>query len=541
MPSPPKNVPERAAEAEAVKSAGRAASREPSREPSHAADFRRRPRPLPQVLAELPRPIGLLGFGEEGKATLAFLRAQNVGSVHIYDRSERAGDGVEPGLLEGATSHLGESYLGGLDECRTLIRSPGIRPDLPELARARAAGARVTSAVRLFLAACPGRVIGVTGTLGKGTTVALIGAALEAAGVHHRLGGNLGTNPLLFLDQVRPADVSVLELSSFQLMDLEADWPEVAVILRTTSEHLDWHRDVREYRAAKAGLVAPLGYAQRLICCADAEGSCEVAGARLGEAWSYSLSESVSESMSDGIAPSRGHLARIGGGNAIPLPELEQLALPGEFNRENAAAALLAVEALAVEALGVPEALTISASATTAPALQAIAAFPGLPHRLERVCEARGVLCVNDSYATRPEATIGALAAFGERPLALILGGSEKHADFSALAQVLRGQRTLRRILLIGATAQRLAEAIDEAASNEFANNEAAARPGRSAPPREFCASLEAAVASGLAALGEAGGGVLLLSPACASFGMFPNYKVRGERFRALALASASQ
>jgi len=206
-----------------------------------------------------------------------------------------------------------------------------------------------------------------------------------------------------------------------------------------------------------------------------------------------------------------GGLARFRAGRAEPLPELERLALAGVFNRENAAAALLAAEALGVPA---------------ARALPAIAAFPGLPHRLERCGEAGGVLCVNDSYATRPEATEGAIAAFGAAPLALILGGSEKHADFASLAEALCRHAALRRVLLIGATAERLAEAIGAAA----------ARLGRPAPPRARCESLEAAFAEGLAALPS--GGVLLLSPACASFGLFPNYKVRGERFRALVNAA---
>jgi UDP-N-acetylmuramoylalanine--D-glutamate ligase len=480
--------------------------RAPSPRHSPAIPLIRHPRPVAERLAALARPIGLLGFGEEGRATLAFLRGHGVEAIHLFDRAEGAVRGVDSALLAGVTPHVGPGYLDGLAACGTIFRSPGVRPDLTELEAARRRGTRVTSAVRLFLSACPGPVVGVTGTLGKGTTVALIGEALRVAGTPHRLGGNLGTNPLAFLDELTPAEVAVLELSSFQLMDLDDQWPEVAVILRTTSEHLDWHRDTGEYRRAKRGLLAPPGSPQRLILCADAEGSREVAGERAAEAWEYSLTDGVRE----GIGLAEGAVARMGATGMRPLPMLERLGLPGAFNRENAAAALLAAEALAVPA---------------AVALPAIAAFPGLPHRLERVGEVGAVSCVNDSYATRPEATLGALAAHGERPLALILGGSDKQADFGPLLDALCRHPTLRCVLLIGDTAGRIASGLGAAAR----------RLGVAAPPHARFAGLEPAFAAGLEALAALPeGGVLLLSPACASFGLFVNYKERGERFRML-------
>ena len=229
--------------------------------------------PLERILAELPRPVGLLGFGEEGRATLAFLKGHGVTDAAVFDRATSLGDESEAALLEGVPLHSGERYDQQLSDCGTVFRSPGVRPDLPGLERARRGGVRITSATRLFLEACPARTVGVTGTVGKGTTVTLIGEALGAADIPHRLGGNLGTNPLAFLDELTPAHVAVLELSSFQLMDLEGHWPDVAVVLRTTSEHLDWHRDVREYRRAKARILAPPEAGQRAVYCADSPGS----------------------------------------------------------------------------------------------------------------------------------------------------------------------------------------------------------------------------------------------------------------------------
>ncbi len=341
--------------------------------------------------------------------------------------------------------------------------------------------------------------VGVTGTVGKGTTVSLIGEALRTAGIGCHLGGNIGLNPLAFLREVAPEQVVVLELSSFQLMDLAGRRPDVAVVLRTSSEHLDWHRDVEEYRAAKRGLLAPEGAAQTVIFCADSEGSREVAEPRLAEALSVSLLSPVRE----GFGASGAGWARFRNGAPEPLPEFEELHLPGRFNLENAAAALLAAEAV---------------GADSARARQGIAGFPGLPHRLERAGKVGGVECYNDSYATRPEATLGALSVFSE-PLALILGGSEKHADFRALCEALCRHPTLRRTVLMGSTARRLREELVSTAREL----------GLPVPAHQIADGLGAAFQQGLAALG--GEGVLVLSPACASFDMFPNYKVRGERF----------
>jgi UDP-N-acetylmuramoylalanine--D-glutamate ligase len=252
----------------------------------------------------------------------------------------------------------------------------------------------------------------------------------------------------------------------------------------------------------------------------------------LGPGAPRALAVSRAGPVADGIGVRAGQVFRFGGGHDRRLEPLEHLALPGGFNLENAAAAFLAAEAL---------------GAAPAPALAALAAFRGLPHRLERVGtvwsgtgpDRPAIACYNDSYATRPDATLAALGAF-DAPLALILGGSEKHADFRALAEGLCRHPSLRAIELIGATAERLLREIEAAAR----------RLGVAAPPCARHSGLPEAFAAGLAALqmpdaapapsGRAAGGerVLLLSPACASFGLFPNYKVRGERFTALVRAA---
>jgi len=493
------------------------------------------------AVRSLPTPIGIAGCGVEGLATLGYLRRHGVTVLRVFDRTLAAqrerGDALPPELGDVPLFGAAEWAIE-LPRCRTVFRSPGVRPDHPALAAAREQGALITSATDWFLRHGPGTVVGVTGTVGKGTTATLIHEALRAAGVPSRLAGNIGLNPLAFLDEVGAGETVVLELSSFQLMDLGPVKPAVAVVLRTSEDHLDWHPTVEEYYRAKAGLIAPSGQLsagggsggrrQTVIYCADAPGSRAVVAYGLGHGVEHGLGPgapgglAVSRAgpVADGIGVRAGQVWRFGGDREQRLEPLERLALPGGFNLENAAAAFLAAEAL---------------GAAPAPALAALAAFRGLPHRLERVGTvpsgsgpARpGIACYNDSYATRPDATLAAISAF-DAPLALILGGSEKHADFRALAEGICRHPSLRAVLLIGATAERLRGEIAAAAN----------RTGRRAPPCSPHPGLPEAFAAGLAAV--AAGGVLLLSPACASFGLFPNYKVRGERFTALVRAAST-
>ncbi|MDH4248701.1 MAG: hypothetical protein OEW39_12900, partial [Deltaproteobacteria bacterium] len=173
---------------------------------------------LRRLVDSLPRPIGLAGYGVEGRETLRCLLNNGVspGDLRVFDRKMGGPEGFS---AETDSTLTGVMWQGGehwpaLAACQTVVRSPGLRPDHPALAAAEKAGARMTSATRMFLAACPGPVAGVTGTLGKGTTVSLIGAALQASGIACHLGGNIGTNPLVFLPELEAHTVTVLELSS---------------------------------------------------------------------------------------------------------------------------------------------------------------------------------------------------------------------------------------------------------------------------------------------------------------------------------------
>jgi UDP-N-acetylmuramoylalanine--D-glutamate ligase len=442
----------------------------------------------------ISEPVGVLGVGVEGRATIAYLQAMGIREIVALDLNEV--DGLPPGVRR----VFGQEHNRHLKRFATIFRSPGIRPDHPSLVSAREAGTRVTSAVDHFLLQCEAKVIGITGTVGKGTAASLTAHLLRAAGFTTHLGGNIGRSPLEFLREVEANHRVVLEISSFQAMDVSSS-PSIGVVLKTTSEHLDWHTSKDEYLEAKVNLFRFQSAEDVLVVNADSKGAMAVSSSSSARRLTYSTKIPVENGVS--FEGGRCTLYRAGTASELPLAR-DDVRLVGDFNLENIAAALLAAEA---------------AGALFKDICPAAAEFEGLPHRLELVVESSGVRYFNDSFATRPEAAIGALACFENSPLSLILGGSEKFADFSELARRVAHHPSVRSVELIGATAERLSQAIEQAGPPQFSVN---VHPDlRSAA---FAASLAVR-----------GGGVVLLSPACASFGLFPNYKVRGEQFRAVS------
>lgn len=444
---------------------------------------------------ELCQPVAVLGVGVEGRSTIDYLLRQGIENITALDRKK-----IE-GLPAGIATVFGEDHDQGLERFPTIFRSPGIRPDHPSLKLARAVGSRVTSAVSHFLAQCRAPIVGVTGTVGKGTASSLTAKMLHEAGFKVHLGGNIGSSPLDFLHQVEPDHRVVLEISSFQAMDTAAS-PNVSVLLKTTSEHLDWHVDLDEYWGAKANLLAQQGENDIIVYNFDSEPAAQIASLGVGRKLAYSFSSEVTQGIF--FNGTRFILRENGQESTLPI-DISRVRLPGRFNLENVAAAILA---------------SLSVGAATDTSCQTAEQFEGLPHRLEFVAEGGGIRFYNDSYATRPEATLGALTCFERIPLSVIMGGSEKYSDFDELAKAVVDHPTIVHISLIGDTAGRLRRSIEKAGRCSFVMAE--------------YESLEEAMEGAQETLNE--GGILLLAPACASFGLFPNYKVRGERFRAKAI-----
>ena len=416
--------------------------------------------------------IAVIGHGLEGKSSADFLQKHGA-EVTILDQKQ------------------GEEYLDGLDKYDLIIRSPGVRISKLE----KVDKAKVTSQTKLFLDLCPCPIIGVTGTKGKGTTSTLIYEMLKKDGRDAYLGGNIGVPPFEFLEKLNKDSIVVLELSSFQLIDLDKS-PHIAVMLMVTSEHLDYHKDVFEYIEAKRNILSHQKEEDFAIVNRDYIASNESDIKTLGKVYYISREREVE----NGCFARDGRIILRADGKEIEIIETNELLLRGEHNWENVCAAVMAANLVGVSVNSIR---------------QALLSFKGLEHRLELVREINGVEYFNDSFSTTPETAIAAIEAF-KNPEILILGGNSKNSDFSELGRIISSKSNIKAIIGIGIEWPRIKSEIKNLKSEiifiEGANN------------------MEKIVlaASKIAIPGD----VVLLSPACASFDMFKNYKDRGNQFK---------
>ncbi|MBQ3714502.1 MAG: UDP-N-acetylmuramoyl-L-alanine--D-glutamate ligase [Fibrobacter sp.] len=436
-------------------------------------------------------PVGVLGFGVEGQSTFNYLVRSGIKDIVVMDKNPVSLPEVPAGV--NVKTFSGDNYMDGLKDCVTVVRSAGVYPMSQELFKFQMNGGLMTSQIQLFLEQTKSKkVVGVTGTLGKGSTVSMISHILTKSGVNNEIGGNFGVPALDLLETETSDRVSILELSSFQLMTLSLS-PDVAVVLRVSTEHLDWHKSVEEYRDAKANLVRWQKRGGTCVFLKDAAPTAKIA-AESPATTKYAITLADGPNFGDGDAVINGATLTIDDEKLF----LADCKVRGIYQLENMAAATLVVKALGIK---------------VADAFEALKSYETLPFRMEFKGEKNGIEFYNDSYATRPDATIAATASM-KRPFALILGGSEKNADFTELSKILVEERpNLKRIALIGATAQRMLDSLQQA--------------GLQIPANIF-PTLEEAFADSLA-IGK--GGTVIMSPACASFGLFKNYKVRGQVF----------
>lgn len=404
--------------------------------------------------------------------------------------------------LPGIEYRLGEHRIEDFTRARMIVVNPAVQPQgNPYLDAARHAGVPLTSEIRLLVSHLPLprlRIIGVTGTAGKSTTTAMIGHILQKTHGPDRVhvGGNIGGSLLERLDRIGPDDWVVLELSSFMLEGLREDgWsPHVAVITHFAPNHLDWHPTVEAYRYAK----------QALLDFQDPQHDAAVLGPGVRDFFTPRVRRVVIRQKQDLAA-------------APPLT----LKVPGVHNQVNAT---LAADAAA------------QVGVLWEQAADAIADFPGLPHRLQFVAEHRGVRYFNDSKSTTPEAAQLAIESFPPHTVHVILGGYDKGSDLRPLARL--AAKRCRAIYTIGKTGRVIAQAAREQAINPDAGARQPSRAmkdGSSANGDDAhalvipCSTLDAAVREAVqrAKPGE----VVLLSPGCASWDQFDHYEQRGSRF----------
>ncbi len=392
--------------------------------------------------------VAILGWGVDSQDVEPWLRKQGAG-VTILDEKEKP--------------------FGDLSKYDILVRSPGVYRYRPELE-----GREVTSKTKIFFDACPGKIIGVTGTKGKGTTATLIYKILKAAGKKVFLGGNIGKGMFADLDKMDKESWAVLELSSFQLIDLHKS-PHVAVVLMVTSEHQDWHKGVDEYVNAKTPIAKFQNSNDFVVYNKDYSNSVKIGMQGKGQKIGISGSDWKGE-----------------------------MGLRGEHNRENVAAATAVARIFKVQDSMIN---------------RVVQEFKGLEHRLEEVATVNGVTYFDDSFSTTPETTIAAIKAF-EEPLILIAGGSEKGSDFTEMGRVISEAKNIKAVVLIGLMAERIKEKI----SNEE-------RPISSIKILRGAKNMTE-IMDQVKSVAKPGD-VVVLSPAAASFDMFKNYKDRGEQFKA--------
>ncbi len=439
--------------------------------------------------------ILIAGFGLEGRTTFEYLRKHGIKADIADALNEKDFFAANPGLKNKKINFfVGDKALGNISDYDVVFRSPGLSAFNPELVEAKRNGTEITSQTKLFMERCPAKTIGVTGTKGKGTTSSLIYETLKSAGKDVFLGGNIGVPPITFVDKLKKDSIAVLEFSSFQLMDLEQS-PDIAVVLNITQDHIDVHANREEYVDAKKSVVQYQTEDDFAVINIDYETPNSFKALTKGKVYDVSTKKKVERGC---YVNEKDEVILARDGKEEKIASFSDLQLRGRHNLENVCAAV------AASYLGGADLDSIR---------KTVKNFKGLEHRLEFVAEVCGVKYYNDSFATTPETTIAALNSFDD-PIILIAGGSDKGADYKEMGRVIANKA--KTVFLIGAVSGKIKKKILRA------NPQADIMEGY----EDMNDLLERINKIAIA------GDVVLLSPGCASFGLFKNYKERGELFK---------
>ncbi len=433
------------------------------------------------------RKIAVLGLGVSNRPLVRLLLEFGC-DVTGCDKTPRENLDAEVLELEaaGCKLSLGDGYLEDL-HADLVFRTPGMHPGNPALEALRAKGAEVTSEMEVFFEVCPCTILAVTGSDGKTTTTTLISEMLKAAGKTVWLGGNIGTPLLPLVRQMKCDDCAVVELSSFQLMDMRRS-PHVAVITNLAPNHLDVHKDMAEYVEAKMNIYRFQNENDILIVNADNAITAPLTGPGATKAFSR-------QGKAAHVRLEKGWITR----NGEKVLEKTDILLPGEHNVENYMTAIAAVEGL------VPDEIIRTVAKT----------FGGVEHRIELVRIKDGVRFYNDSIASSPSRTIAGLKSFPEKVI-LIAGGYDKHIPYDVLGPEICAH--VKKLFLGGATGPLIRAAVENCGGEQ--------------PEITDCGHFEAAVRAAAAAAQP--GDVVLMSPASAAFDQFKNFMARGELYKKL-------
>ncbi len=443
--------------------------------------------------------VAILGLSVEGIDSAAFFFKQHA-QITCCDKRTKEELGSSYEKLQGYASdfQLGPEYLSRLDRFDLVVRSPGMAIRTAEL---NMKGLTVTSLTKLFFQHCKAPIIGVTGTKGKGTTSSLIYDILVKEGKHAWLGGNVGTPLLSQVENISPSDIVILELSSFQLEDLTAS-PHIAVVLKVTQEHLanidplatNYHESRDAYVEAKKSIVRYQSAGDIAVMNADDPTSSGFSALTKARAYYFSRSKETADSY-----VKDGEVFLKWNGTVSSICRESDIQLIGMHNLENIACSAL---------------VGILSGASIESIQSAVRAFKGLEHRLELVRTLDGIAYYDDSFSTVPETAIAAIQSF-KQPLILIVGGSEKRSDYTELGKEIT-QSNIRALIVIGDMTERIVAAARQAG---YTGDLLCGLKTM----RDIVKTSQKQAKTG---------DVVLLSPACASFDMYKNYKERGNIFK---------
>lgn len=439
--------------------------------------------------------VAVIGIGVSNRPLIEKLCAANV-HVTACDRKSRTELGKTADQLEqmGAVLQLGNDYLNNLNQ-NIIFRTPGLRPDIPELLAAAEQGSTITSEMEVFFEVCPCPIIAVTGSDGKTTTTSIIAGLLRKAGKTVHVGGNIGHPLLAEADSIQQTDIVVLELSSFQLMTMHHS-PQIAVLTNLAPNHLDVHKDMDEYVASKKNIFSHQTANQLAIFNLDNKITQNLSNQALGKI-SYFSRQSEPE---EGVFLRGDTIVIRREGTERRIMNIHDIRLPGMHNVENYLAAFAAVDNF------VPDEAMRDFAKT----------FEGVEHRIELVRTLRGVKYYNDSIASSPSRTIAGLHSFPEKVI-LIAGGYDKKIPFDILGPEIVTH--VKLLILCGATAEKIRKAVLDAPNYEEGNPEILVFD-------DFRTAVETAAAHAKE------GDVVTLSPACAAFDQFKNFAERGKTFK---------
>ena len=442
--------------------------------------------------------VAIIGLGVSNSPLIDYMYKMNANITVFNNKTE---DKIDKSILQKIEQykiekHFGENYLSNLKDFDIIFKSPSVRPDLPEIQEEVKKGAKLTSEIELVIELSPCKTIAVTGSDGKSTTTSLIYEILKNK-YKCFLGGNIGIPLFTKIQEIKPEDIVVLELSSFQLMTMKKS-PDIAVVTNITPNHLDIHKSYQEYIEAKTNIFKNQNEDNKLVLNYDNEITREFSKQAPGKVVFFSSKEK----LENGVIYDDGTVKIVEDGLRRHVLKLKDTKLRGKHNAENICAAIAATNGL----------VDIETQ------IKAITNFEGVAHRIEFVREINGSKWYNDSIASSPTRTIAGLNSF-EEEIILIAGGYDKHLDYEPIAEPILNK--VKTLILMGQTAEKIFGVVKQKKEeqNKQINiykvktlEEAIEKAKENAKPNQ----------------------VVLFSPASASFDMFKNFEERGNKFKEL-------